>query len=212
MDRINQVWPKWKTVEILGEGGFGKVYKAKRETFGQVEYSAIKVIQIPNNQSEIDEMTQSGVSNEHIKQYYYKNVEGLLEEIKTMSKLKSASHIVAIEDYEVEENKDGIGWTIFIRMELLTNISKISFDQKEVRKMALDILTALEYCHSYKIMHRDIKPANIFVSEFGEYKLGDFGISREVEKANATMSQKGTKSYMAPEMIRMGKYGINVDL
>lgn len=212
MDRINQVWPKWKTVEILGEGGFGKVYKAKRETFGQVEYSAIKVIQIPNNQSEIDEMTQSGVSNEHIKQYYYKSVEGLLEEIKTMSKLKSASHIVGIEDYEVEENKDSIGWTIFIRMELLTNILKVSFDQKEVRKMALDILTALEYCHSYKIMHRDIKPANIFVSEFGEYKLGDFGISREVEKANATMSQKGTKSYMAPEMIRMGKYGINVDL
>ena len=78
--------------------------------------------------------------------------------------------------------------------------------------MGQDILTALEFCHAQHLIHRDIKPSNIFVTPFGEYKLGDFGISREVERTNATLSQKGTKSYMAPEMILGEKYGKDVDL
>ena len=216
MESINKVWPKWQAVEVIGKGGFGTVYKAKRESFGETSYSAIKVVKIPNDDGEIKEMTSSGMSKEHIKDYYKKSVKSLIDEIKLMEKIKSASHVVGIEDYEVEECEDGIGWKVYIRMELLTNITdyfahkEISVD--EVKKLGIDILTALEYCHQLNIIHRDIKPGNIFVSEFGEYKLGDFGISREVEKTNATMSQKGTKSYMAPEMIRMTKYGKDVDL
>ena len=197
MENINKIWPKWEPVEVLGEGGFGKVYKAKRSDIEA--YSAIKVIKIPNNQSEVKEMTSSGLTNEHLKSYYYKSVTAFTDEIKLMIKLKSAGHIVGIEDYEVLENKDSFGWTIYIRMELLTNLSDylkgkvVTVD--EVKKMALHILNALEYCHDLNIIHRDIKPANIFVSEFGDYKLGDFGVSKEVEKTNATMSQKGTVRY-----------------
>ncbi len=216
MHRIKQVWPKWEGLEILGEGGFGTVYKAKKDSFAGEEFSAIKIIKIPHNPSEHNEMISSGFTNDNIKEYYHKSVLNLVDEIKLMQKMKAASHVVTIEDYEVIENNDGVGYTIFIRMELLTNITKY-FREKEITvddviKMASHILTALEFCHDQNIMHRDIKPANIFISEFGEYKLGDFGVSREVERTNATMSQKGTKSYMAPEMVRMEKYGKNVDL
>ena len=216
MEGIKQIWPKWEVLEVLGQGGFGTVYKAKRENFGDVSYAAIKVVKIPSNKSEVKEMTGSGLTNEHIKDYYKKSIMNMIDEIKMMSKFKTASHIVSIEDFEVVENNDGIGGTIYIRMELLKNIADHfdfgNINQNEVIKMATDILTALEFCHKQNVVHRDIKPGNIFISEFGEYKLGDFGISREVEKTNATMSQKGTKSYMAPEMIRMEKYGKNVDL
>lgn len=216
MDGISKVWPKWQAVEVLGEGGFGKVYKAKRDSFGESMYSAIKVVRIPNNKTEVDEMTTSGLSYNHIRDYYFKSVAGLVDEIKMMDKLKSAGHIVGIEDFEVVENENTIGWTIYIRMELLTNLSNhlktTSNLVEEVKKMAIHILNALEHCHELNIIHRDIKPANIFISKFGEYKLGDFGVSREVEKTNATLSQKGTKSYMAPEMVRMEKYDKTVDL
>lgn len=217
MERIKLIWPKWEVVEVLGQGGFGTVYKAKRDNFGDISYAAIKVVKIPNNQSELKEMTGSGLSQEHIRSYYKKSIESLVDEIKMMGRFKSASHIVSIEDYEVLENDNGIGGTIYIRMELLKNIADYfntnSIDKNEVMKMAIDILTALEFCHGENVVHRDIKPGNIFISEFGEFKLGDFGISREVEKTNATMSQKGTKSYMAPEMVKMGaKYGMNVDI
>lgn len=216
MDDIKKVWPKWEVVSVLGQGGFGKVYKVKRETFGEVTYGAVKVVKIPSDIREVDEMASSGLTADGIKNYYKEMVIHLLDEIKMMEKMKSASHIVSIEDYEVVENTNGFGWTIYIRMELLTNlldyIKENSMEQADVENMGIQILKALEFCHARNIIHRDIKPGNIFISEFGEYKLGDFGISREMEKANATMSQKGTKSYMAPEMIRFGKYGKTVDL
>ena len=215
MDEINKVWSHWKTEEVIGQGGFGTVYKVKRETFDKVSYGAVKVIKIPSNQAEVDEMTTSGLNEASIKNYYKDMVYQLLDEIKMMENLKSASHVVNIEDYEIIENKDSIGWTIFIRMELLTNLPKYMKEhpltQNDVATLGVQICKALEYCQQNNIIHRDIKPGNIFVTNFGEYKLGDFGISREIEQTNATLSQKGTKSYMAPEMIRMEKYGKSVD-
>lgn len=217
MERIRKVWPKWEPLEILGQGGFGTVYKCKRENMLDVSYSAIKVVKIPNDESEVKEMTTSGMTKEHIQSYYKESVIALLNEIKLMESLKSASNIVGIEDYEVVENEDGIGWTIFIRMELLTNLSdyieSTNFTRQQVVDMGIDICKALEVCHQEKIIHRDIKPGNIFVSRFGDFKLGDFGVSKEVEQFNATMSQKGTKSYMAPEMIKLEKtYDHTVDI
>ena len=47
------VWPEWKIVEKIGEGSFGKVYKAKRTEQGKTFYSAIKVITIPSNAGEL---------------------------------------------------------------------------------------------------------------------------------------------------------------
>ena len=216
MDEIKKVWPKWEIVEKLGEGGFGEVYKAKREILGETTWSAIKIVHIPRYKTEIEEMETSGLTEDLIKDYYKQSVNDYINEIKTMEVMKSASHIVAIEDYEVVENDDGIGWTIYIRMELLTNlvdyIDQNPLEIKDVIKLGIQILTALEFCHDRHLIHRDIKPSNIFVSPFGEYKLGDFGISKEVERTNATLSQKGTKSYMAPEMISGRKYGKDVDM
>ena len=216
MENIKNIWPQWEVLEVLGEGGFGKVYKAKRDQYGATMYSAIKVVKIPHNSYEFEEMTDSGLTRDQIHSYYLKNVTSLVDEIKMMDQLKSSGHVVSIEDFEVVENKEGIGWTIYIRMELLTNslnyFKQNSPTVEEVKKMATHILSALEHCHELNIIHRDIKPANIFISKFNEYKLGDFGISKEVEKTNATLSQKGTKSYMAPEMVRSGKYNHTVDL
>lgn len=216
MDEIKKIWPKWEVISVLGQGGFGKVYKIKRNTFGEETYAAVKVVKIPSDMMEVDEVASTGLSPEDIKEYYREITLHLLDEIKMMEKMKSASHIVAIEDYEVVENENSFGWTVYIRMELLKNLAEYTkehpMDEAEVRKLGLDLLKALEFCHDSNVIHRDIKPQNIFVSQFGEYKIGDFGISREVEKANATMSQKGTKTYMAPEMIRLAKYGKSVDI
>ena len=60
--------------------------------------------------------------------------------------------------------------------------------------------------------HRDIKPENIFVSEAGQFKLGDFGVARTIEKTTGGLSRKGTEKYMAPEVFLGKPYGFGVDI
>ena len=72
--------------------------------------------------------------------------------------------------------------------------------------------SALELCQKYQILHRDIKPENIFVSDSGDYKLGDFGVARTMEKTMSGMSKKGTYNYMAPEVYKGEEYGFRADM
>ena len=57
-----------------------------------------------------------------------------------------------------------------------------------------------------------MKPENIFVSRFGDFKLGDFGIAREQAHTMSNMSKKGTYSYMAPEIYKGEKYDSSIDI
>ena len=137
-----------------------------------------------------------------------------------MSKLRGRTNIVDYIDCQTAnwEDEDGFGCDFLIRMELLQNLrSEIRkgrlFSEDEIIKIGIDICNALIVCHSKSIMHRDIKPENIFVNEDGDYKLGDFGISRMIDAcpgASATTGI-GTPEYAAQEQDK-GKYDVRVDL
>ena len=133
-----------------------------------------------------------------------------------MSKLKGNTNIVSYEDHAVIPNKDQIGWNIYIRMELLTPLFQYTKEHplsvRDVIQLGIDMCKAIEICQKYNIIHRDIKPENIFVSDMGNYKLGDFGISRQMEKTALEFSKKGTYSYMAPEVYKGKKYNSTVDI
>lgn len=216
MDIINKIWPEWSVEELLGTGSFGKVYKVCREKMGYVSYAAVKVIQIPQEISEVRNLMTSGMDHSSIHTYYKDLVKNLMSEIKVMESLKTANSIVAIEDYEVVEKSDGFGWTILIRMELLQNLSNYlehhAMAEKDVVQLGIDICSALESCEKRHIIHRDVKVDNVFINAFGTYKLGDFGIARQLEKTVSAMSQKGTNMYMAPEIYRGEVYGNTVDI
>lgn len=210
------VWPEWKIVEKIGEGSFGKVYKAQRMERDKAFYSAIKIITIPSNQSELKSLQSELGSEQSVKEYFQNLVEECIQEVSTMEYFRGNSHVVAVEDYKVVEYLDTVGWDIYIRMEYLTSFLEYcagkQMDETEVIQLGIDLCKALEYCQKLNIIHRDIKPENIFVSRFGEFKLGDFGIARELERTMGTLSKKGTYSYMAPEMYRGEKYDSRVDI
>lgn len=217
MDLIEKVWPQWKTVELIGKGSFGKVYKVKREDFGNTFYSAVKIIEIPQDESEVKELAASGMDAMSIRTYFEAQVSDLVNEIKIMESLKSASTIVAIEDYYIEEHEDSIGWTLYIRMELLKSLNqyiadKNTLDTVEIVRLGIDISEALVCCEQTGVIHRDIKPDNIFRNPYGCYKLGDFGVAKQLERTRGAMSQKGTNMYMAPEVFRVQKYNHTVDI
>lgn len=213
---IEKIWPDWKATRLIGEGSFGKVYEIVRNNFGIEEHCALKVITIPSSQAELQSMRNEGMDDASATEYYRGLVEEFVQEIALMSKLKGNANVVGYEDYAVIEHKDSIGWDIIIRMELLTPlpayIRERSFTVNDTIKLAIDVCNALEICHAQKIIHRDIKPDNIFVSKKGDYKLGDFGVARTIEKTVSGLSKKGTYTYMAPEVYKGEAYGTNVDL
>lgn len=210
------IFGAWKIKEKLGEGNFGAVYEIEREDFGTTYKAALKTITIPKNQAELESILDDGMDATSAEEYLQQFVEKIVSEFVLMSKLKGNSHIVSYEDHQVIKHKNGIGWDILIRMELLTPMMSYmktnSITRRDVIKLGIDMCRALELCQKYNIIHRDIKPENIFISDSGDFKLGDFGIAKEVEKTQSGLTKTGTQTYMAPEVYKGQPYGSSVDM
>lgn len=204
------LWGTWEIDDLIGQGSHGKVYRAHRVEYGQSKtyYSAIKHISIPQDKNEAESLYSDGIVNDpsSLNAYYENVLKRLLREIDINVSLKGHTNIVSYEDHMVVPKKDGPGYDIFIRMELLTPLPKVlqqrAITENEVRKLGIDMCSALEVMSSRNILHRDIKPSNIFVSDSGEFKLGDFGVSRSLDSANGGVTIAGTLNYMAPELNR----------
>ena len=213
---IGNNWNGWRVEKFIGEGSFGKVYSIVREEFGHRYESALKVIHIPQNSSEYETIKNEGMSDDSVTAYFKSMVEEIVEEFALMSRLKGNTNIVSYEDHAVVPMKDRFGWEIFIRMELLTPLYKYLKDNtlsiRQVIQLGIDMCQALEVCQRYNIIHRDIKPENIFVSDLGKFKLGDFGIAKQLDKTLSGLSKKGTYTYMAPEVYKGMPYNSTVDI
>ncbi|KAJ2787792.1 cAMP-dependent protein kinase catalytic subunit [Coemansia interrupta] len=83
------------------------------------------------------------------------------------------------------------------------------FPDDVARFYAAEIVLALDYLHSMKIIWRDTKPENILLDERGHIKLTDFGFAKRVEERTWTLC--GTPEYLAPEIIQSKGHGKAVD-
>ena len=212
------IFGNWYIKRFIGEGGFAKVFEIVRNDFGREYTSALKIITVSKTKSEINTLKSEGMTDDDIRGYMYGIVDDTVGEIQLMYTMRGRGNIVGYEDHEVIEHKNGMGWDILIKMEYLTSLSTYIRQQKgrlakrDIIKLGVDICKALEACQRYNIIHRDIKADNIFISEDGEFKLGDFGIARVIERKDQTLSKKGTSAYMAPEVYKGQTYTSAVDI
>ena len=212
------LWGEWEAEEKLGEGSFGAVWKMRREGYGgQTYYSAVKHISIPKDESEIRNLMDEGIleSQDSSVRYYNKVLDSLVGEIDTMHQLQGYTNIVSYEDHKIIPKKSGIGYDLFLRMELLTPLTKRIREQMtvtDVIKLGCDIAEAISILNKFHMVHRDIKPQNIFVNNTGDYKLGDYGTARALNSEATAMSRKGTFNYMAPEIYNNQAADIRVDI
>ena len=212
-DKKNIQWPGWETVRLIGRGSFGAVYEIQRDVFGEIERAALKVITIPENGADIDDLRVEGYDDESITSRFQGYLEDIVKEYSTMAKMKGHPNVVYCDDVKYVQHDDGIGWDIYIKMELLTPIMKC-LDQVENEQSVIDLgiamCNALVLCKERSIVHRDIKPQNIFVSRDGTFKLGDFGIAKTAERTTSG-TKVGTYKYMAPEVYNNRPYGPAAD-
>ena len=217
MNNITIPWSDWKIVRKIGRGGYGTAYEISRaDVFGNEERAALKIISIPQEPQEINELRMDGYDQASIAGRYREQLERIVGEYNLQVQMKGNSHVISVEDRAVVPHEDGLGWDIFIRMELLHPMSEVlaqnpHFSETQIIKLGRDICRALAICHEKNIIHRDIKPDNIFLNDFGDWKIGDFGLARTLEHTTAA-TKAGTFAYMAPEVYHGEKYGKEVDI
>ena len=211
----NVNFPGWEVVRKIGEGSFGGVYEIHRTLpDGRVEKAALKKLTVPKDNIEIRELYSQSFSRETITAHYKEQVRELAKEYTLTQELNSCKNVVACHDVQCVQHADGIGWDIYIRMELLKPLKLVlsaDYQEMAVLKLGLSLCNALLACQEHHIVHRDIKPENILVSDRGEFKLGDFGIAKVSEKT-ATGTMTGTMGYMAPEVANRWHYGAQADI
>lgn len=209
------LWGEWKVEDIIGTGSFGTVYKIEKDVFEDKYISAVKMISIPTREQYKDVMVTT--DDENTATTYFKDMmRNIVNEIKLLYALRGNSNVVSYEDHMVIEKKDEFGWDILIRMEYLTSLTKLlsskRLTREEIINLGRDMCSAIDFCNKKGIMHRDIKDDNIFVTEDGTFKIGDFGIAKELSKSGRAASMRGTPLYMAPEVYKGQKYDVRADI
>lgn len=192
-------------LDLIGEGSFGKVYKGRRKYSGQIV--ALKFI-IKKGKSE-------------------KDLHNLRQEIAILSTLRHEHIILMLDWFETKQEicvvtEYGQG-ELYEILEDDTNLP-----EGVVRKIAQQLVKALEYLHSNRIIHRgkhggetkveqwkqnniadfcvscsfflDMKPQNILIGASGTVKLCDFGFARSMSNNTSLLTSiKGTPLYMGKE-------------
>jgi hypothetical protein len=206
----------WEIDMILGKGTFGCVYRITRTELNRKFESALKVLTVPNKSQISEAESMFGNNNDKLEIYYKEIINEIANEIDLLYSLKGNTNIVSYEDHHIVKRDNEVVWDIMIRMEFLKSLSNFIKTNEiilyHVVQLGIDICTALEVCNNAGIVHRDIKIQNIFVSKSGNFKLGDFGISKKIEGTISSNTQKGTFMYMAPEIIKGENQDFTVDI
>ncbi|CAG2120925.1 unnamed protein product, partial [Medioppia subpectinata] len=186
---------RWKLSDFeigrpLGKGKFGNVYLAREKRSKYIV--ALKV------------MFKSQLMKNNVQHQ-------LRREIEIQAHLRH-QNILRLYGYFYDETRVYLILEFAPRGELYKVLRKANhFDDKVSANYILQMIDALECCHSRKVIHRDIKPENILLGYSGELKIADFGWSVHAPSSRrATMC--GTLDYLPPEMVMHKPYDSTVDL
>ena len=149
----------YHVLERIGEGSFGKVYKGRRKFCGQVV--ALKFI-------------PTGGRSE-------RELQALRQEIEILRTLQH-ENIVMMLDY-FETDTEMIVVTEYAQGELFEILEDDrSLPEEEVRTIACQLVRALYYLHSNRVIHRDMKPQNVLLGAGSRVMLCDFGFARAMSQ------------------------------
>lgn len=180
----------YHVLEVVGEGSFGRVYKGRKRYTGQVV--ALKF------------MPKVGRSE--------KELRSLKTEIAIMRGLQHP-HIVQLFD-SFETETEVVVVTEYAEGQLFQILEDDGhLPERQVHEIACQLVSALYYLHSHRILHRDMKPQNILLGKSGVVKLCDFGFARSMSVSTMVLTSiKGTPLYMSPELVEEKPYDHTADL
>lgn len=210
--RLAHPYAGWDVVRLIGRGSFGAVYELNRRlSDGSIEKAAMKVISIPAHEAEVDALRNLGYDDAVIQNHFKVCMDTVFQEYAL---IRGRANVVHCDDIRYAPHADGIGWDVFVKMELLTPINQWQEplrQEAEVLRLGRDLCQALLPHHEQGRVHGDISNSAIFVSDSG-YKLGDFGLNYILRHYHQDIVTPRPTDYLAPEVMNNRKYDQRSDI
>ena len=177
-------------IELVGQGNYGRVYKAIHKKTGKIYSAKIayieKVNEVESFKKEINILSQC--NNQYIVHYY-------------------GSYIKGHQIWIILEFCDG--GSLYELIKILPR----NLNEEEIASLIYMILKGLLFLHENKKIHRDVKSENILLNHEGIAKLADFGVSTQLMHSfSKKITKTGTPFYMSPEVIMQNKYDYKCDI
>ncbi|CDW77523.1 protein kinase domain containing protein [Stylonychia lemnae] len=191
--------------ELLGEGAYGKVYKAFNLKDGKT--IAVKVMKI-SQQGQYEQKLEKIKMN-------------LQKEITLLKNLKHKNIINYLDSCIINDTDVNIYMEYMPGGSISSLIKEFgSMDENAIRHFTRQLLSGLDYLHQNHIIHADLKGANILFDGLDNIKLSDFGAAKFIEnlsllsvsQSEVCSSIQGSLYWMAPEMIQQKGYGRKIDI
>ncbi|GLE00427.1 hypothetical protein PINS_up009184 [Pythium insidiosum] len=190
---------------VLGRGASGVVHKALHVP--SLLLVAVKVIPVFENEKRHQLIAELKA--------LYNNLSTLSDDA-TDRKTVACPEIVCLYDAFMNPNEGNVSIVVeYMDGGSLQDIVETGGCKSEsvLAKISYRVLKGLQFLHSTHQLHRDIKPSNLLINHFGDVKISDFGIVREMENSMAKATTfVGTLTYMSPERIASEEYSYKSDV
>ena len=185
----------YRIIKELGKGGFGNVYQVLKDN----KYYAIKVIPIKDEPE--DKIKSFEKEAKILSKFNCDNI------VKYYDSSKNNNNIYILMEY-----CDGENLKSFINKYMDNNML---IEENILYNIVKQICKGIKEIHNKKIVHRDLKPENIFINGKMDIKIGDFGISKQLDlykSVELSKSKLGTDYYIAPEILDNGIFNEKSDI
>ncbi|XP_032902590.1 cyclin-dependent kinase 6 [Amblyraja radiata] len=191
---------RYEPVAEIGEGAYGKVYKA-RDRNNEGRFVALKKVRVQTGEEGMPLSTIREVAVlRQLESFEHPNVVRLFD-VCTVSRTDRETKLTLVFEH--------------IDQDLTTYLEKApdpGVPPETIKDMMFQLLRGLDFLHSHRVVHRDLKPQNILVTSSGQIKLADFGLARIYSFQMALTSVVVTLWYRAPEVLLQSSYATPVDL
>ncbi|GER56750.1 leucine-rich repeat protein kinase family protein [Striga asiatica] len=201
------------SLEVIGRGGCGEVYKAVLPGSDGKEIAIKKITQPARDAEELTEEDTKLLT---------KKMRQIKSEIQTVGQIRHRN-LLPLLAHLPRPDCHYLVYEYMRNGSLQDYLQQVASGRKKLDwptryKIALGIASGLEYLHTShtpRIIHRDLKPANVLLDDEMEARIADFGLAKAVPDAHThitTSNVAGTVGYIAPEYYQTFKFTEKCDM